>query len=159
MTQIIKPTLRRYKTTNQPSVFLAGSIEMGTASPWHDEVAEHLNGYASLVYNPRRDDWDSTWVQEIGAEQFNAQVNWELDMIEAADAVFFYFEPNTKSPITLLELGIVAASKPARAVVVCPAGFWRKGNVDIVCERAGLPVRETIDEGLKRFQALLGTLI
>lgn len=158
MTHVIQPPLRRYKTTSEPSVFLAGSIEMGGAAPWHEAVAAQLNGYASMIYNPRRDDWDSTWVQSIEEENFNVQVNWELDMIGVADAIFFYFEPGTKSPITLLELGIVAATKPQNTVVVCPEGFWRKGNVDIVCERVEIPVRTDIESGIQRFQHLLETL-
>jgi len=44
-----------------------------------------------------------------------------------------YFDKNTKSPITLLELGLFARS--GKLVVCCPDGFWRKGNVAIVCER------------------------
>jgi hypothetical protein len=48
-----------------------------------------------------------------------------------------YFDPNTKSPISLLELGLFAQSK--KLIVCCPRGFWRKGNVDITCDRYGIP--------------------
>lgn len=44
-----------------------------------------------------------------------------------------YFDPKTKSPITLLELGLFARSQ--KLIVYCPTGYWRKGNVDVVCER------------------------
>ena len=44
-----------------------------------------------------------------------------------------YFDPKTKSPISLLELGLFA--KSGKLVVCCPDGFWKKGNVDIVCQR------------------------
>ena len=44
-----------------------------------------------------------------------------------------YFDPNTKSPISLLELGLFA--KSGKLIVYCPEGFWRKGNVDVVCKR------------------------
>ncbi len=55
-----------------------------------------------------------------------------------------YFDPNTKSPISLLELGLYAASD--KLTVCCPEGFWRKGNVDIVCERYGVEQVDTIEE-------------
>ena len=29
----------------------------------------------------------------------------------------------------------------------CPEGFWRKGNVDIVCERFGIPCVEDFEQG------------
>jgi hypothetical protein len=45
----------------------------------------------------------------------------------------FYFAPGTKAPISLLELGLIAPRK--QAVVCCPPGFWRKTNVDVICDR------------------------
>jgi len=52
-----------------------------------------------------------------------------------------YFDPNTKSPITLLELGlftVVDRVVKQKIIVCCPTGFWRKGNVDVVCRRYGI---------------------
>jgi hypothetical protein len=49
-----------------------------------------------------------------------------------------YFDPATKAPVTLLELGLAAES--GKTVVCCPDGFWRKGNVDIVCKRYRIPL-------------------
>ena len=48
------------------------------------------------------------------------------------------------SPISLLEFGLHARS--GKMVVFCPEGFWRKGNVDIVCERYGIPQVEEMEE-------------
>ena len=42
------------------------------------------------------------------------------------------FDINTKSPISLLESGLFA--KSGKLVILCPEGFWRKGNIDVVCE-------------------------
>ena len=47
-----------------------------------------------------------------------------------------YFDPNTKSPVSLLELGLYAHTGKLR--VCCPDGFWRKGNVDVICARFGI---------------------
>ena len=58
-----------------------------------------------------------------------------------------YFDPKTKSPITLLEMGLHATDE--RVVVCCPEGFFRKGNVDIVCKRYDIKMTETYDELLK----------
>lgn len=67
---------------------------------------------------------------------FRGQVEWELDAQERADFVMLYFDPATKSPISLLELGLFHH----KMLVCCPNGFWRKGNVDIVCQRYGVPM-------------------
>jgi hypothetical protein len=55
-----------------------------------------------------------------------------------------YFAPDTKSPITLLELGL--ASRSGRLVVCCPAGFWRRGNVEVVCARHGVRVVDDLSK-------------
>jgi hypothetical protein len=31
-----------------------------------------------LVLNPRREDWDSSWIQSIDNPQFREQVEWEI---------------------------------------------------------------------------------
>lgn len=129
-----------------PTVFLGGSIEMGTARMWQEDVAKFFEKANVILLNPRRDNWDSSWEQDISNPQFAEQVNWELDMIDLADMVLMYFDPATKSPISLLELGYLATSD--RLIVVCPQGFWRKGNVDVICQREGITVFETLDEAL-----------
>lgn len=143
---VVTPPTRRYaKPGPQKSLFLAGSIEMGAAEDWQSKAIVKLSPIASIIYNPRRADWDSSWSQTIDHPEFNAQVTWELDMIQEADIVIFYFDPNTKSPITLMELGIACASKPSKTYVACPAGFWRRGNVEITCERFGVPFFDSLD--------------
>jgi hypothetical protein len=55
-----------------------------------------------------------------------------------------YFASGSQSPITLLELGILTAT-PEKVSVVCEEGFWRKGNVDIVCDIYDIPMFKSID--------------
>lgn len=130
-----------------PRIFLAGSIEMGVAENWQTRVAKDMADYDVVLLNPRRDDWDSSWKQSIDDPQFNEQVTWELDGISGANIVIFYFDPNTKSPITLMELGIACSPDMWGDVIVCcPDGFWRKGNVEIVCNRFDIPVVNTYEE-------------
>lgn len=121
-----------------PSVFLAGSIEMGRAEPWQDELIQRWKERDVLLLNPRRAAWDASWVQSIENPEFRAQVEWELDAQERADLILMYFAPQTQSPITLLELGLFARSQ--KLLVACPEGFWRRGNVEVVCARYKIPL-------------------
>jgi len=137
-------------------IFLAGSIEVGLAEGWQELVAPKIAAAIEclatdertiatdhfVLLNPRRDDWDSTWKQTRDDPQFRGQVTWELSSLQRADWILMYFDPATRSPISLLELGLHAGS--GKLVVVCPDGFWRKGNVDIVCEFYGIVQRETL---------------
>lgn len=129
---------------DKPSVFLAGSIEMGSAEDWQTKLAKLLIEQGYNVFNPRRKDWDSSWKQTINDPQFSEQVRWELDALEEADAIIMYFDPATKSPVSMLELGLYANS--GKMAVICPEGFWRKGNVDIVCEKYDIMMYKTIEE-------------
>lgn len=147
----IKPPndFKAYLLSSRPSIFLAGSIEMGMAEDWQKRVVNSLKDVNCTILNPRRDVWDKTWVQSKDNPKFREQVEWELDGIESANAVFFYFDPNTKSPITLMELGLVAGSNTQFCYVCCPEGFWRKGNVDIVCERNDITMFESLDVAIE----------
>ena len=117
------------------TIFLAGSIEMGKAENWQERIEKEFEdiSFDATLLNPRRLDWDSSWEQSITNHYFVEQVEWELDALEKSDIIFMYFDPNTKSPISLLELGLFACS--GKLVVCCPDGFYRKGNVDIVCKK------------------------
>ena len=150
MVREIKPNSPKHERTgDEIEIFLAGSIEMGKAELWGLKVIEALSVLKDsniTVFNPRRDDWDSSWVQEQSNPQFNHQVNWELNRLDTCDIVFMYFSPETKSPISLLELGRYIGIK--EMIVCCPKGFWRKGNVDILCTRTGTPVFEDLDSAI-----------
>lgn len=130
-----------------PSIFLGGSIEMGTAELWQDKVIRQLvaKGVDGIVLNPRRPDWDISWEQSPSNHHFKEQVDWEIQALQQSGLAAFYFDPNTKAPITLFELGLAAGSQQT-SVVYCPDGFWRKGNVDIYCQRFGIQQVTSHDE-------------
>jgi len=140
-------TEAQYKT----KIFLAGSIEMGKAENWQEELISHLKDRNLTIYNPRRLDWDSSWEQKIENPKFREQVEWELEHLEKADIVVMYLAPNTISPISLLELGL----HTKKLVICCPEGFSRKGNVDIVAARYRIPItndKQKLIEFLKNFK-------
>jgi hypothetical protein len=132
-----------YKKSYKDIVFLAGSIEMGAAEDWQTIVTKMLDDFDIGILNPRRDDWDSTWVQDKGCPQFYEQVTWELEALDDADLIIMYFVPGTNSPISLLELGLCAQSN--KLIVGCPDGFYRRGNVQIVCEKYDVELYDTLD--------------
>jgi hypothetical protein len=149
--------MREVKAPARPALevrlFLAGSIEMGAAEQWQQRVVDELTDAGNVVIlNPRRADWDSTWCQEAADPRFLEQVSWELDMLEAADVVVMYLDPGTRSPVSLLELGLCARSGKLR--VCCPPGYWRRGNVEVVCLRYGIPLFGTLDELIGDLRAL-----
>lgn len=128
------------------SVFLAGSIEMNKATNWQQKCEVELEKLYH-IFNPRRENWDSSWKQIITNPNFKEQVEWELNALEKADWIILFFEGSTKPPISLLEFGLFA--KGNKLLVVCQDQFWRKGNVDIVCEKYKIPQFKDLDGVIK----------
>ena len=141
---------------SKKSVFLAGSIEMGVAEDWQTIIGDWFLSLGWNVFNPRRTDWDSSWIQSYDNPQFNQQVSWELNALEKSDVILMYLDPNTKSPISLLELGLHATSK--KLYVVCPDGFWRRGNVEMVCSTYDIPLFNTLEE-YKKYMKIFDKLV
>jgi hypothetical protein len=144
MANVIKPPSPLKFDMKYPSLFLAGSIEMGHAENWQSRVESAFSNSNIVILNPRRDAWDSSWEQSINNPTFKEQVEWELEAQELATLIMMYFAPTTKAPITLLELGLSARS--GKLVVCCPDGYWRKGNVEVVCTKYKVPMVANIDE-------------
>jgi len=125
------------------SVFLAGSIG-GSEEDWQKKISEAVKDFSKVIFNPRREGWDNSWEQSIDNRQFKEQVDWELEHLEKADLIVMHLVPETMSPISLLEFGLYARS--GKLVVYCPNGFWRKGNIDITCQRYNIPQVEKFEE-------------
>ncbi|WP_080779364.1 nucleoside 2-deoxyribosyltransferase domain-containing protein [Chryseobacterium phocaeense] len=124
-------------------IFLGGSIDMGNAEDWQAKVTGALSEKDIILFNPRRDDWNKDWKPVSTEPNFRKQLEWELEALEKSDIIIMYFTPKSQSPISLLELGLYARTN--KLMVVCPEGYWRKGNVDIVCEKYQIKRYESID--------------
>lgn len=55
-----------------------------------------------------------------------------------------YFGKDSKAPISLMEVGL--GVRKGRMVVACPEGFYKRGNVQIVCGRFGVEVVDSVEE-------------
>jgi hypothetical protein len=144
MARVLKPPSPLDLSAGEWSLFLAGSIEMGQAEPWQAQVEQALADEDITLLNPRRDEWDASWEQSIRNPEFRQQVEWELGAQERASLIAMYFAPATRAPITLLELGLSARS--GKLVVCCPAGYWRRGNVEVVCARYNIPMVQELSQ-------------
>lgn len=135
---VIFPPSQIPTAEGQLKVFLAGSIHLGKAIDWQAEVIYQLakRDWRGIVLNPRRPAWDETWESSIHNPNFVEQVNWELQGLEIADKIVYYFAPETYAPVSMFEFGLHARS--GKVIVCCPEGFWRKGNIDVVCARYGI---------------------
>ncbi|KAF2844613.1 hypothetical protein T440DRAFT_473246, partial [Plenodomus tracheiphilus IPT5] len=117
------PTYRKF------TVFTAGSIEMGAAVNWQRLMVTQLSHLPITVCNPRKGKWDQSITQQATDKFFKQQVDWELDALEQADVICFFFDTETKTPVSLFELGLWSASD--KVVVCCGEKYWKAGNVQL----------------------------
>lgn len=100
-------------------LFLAGGIS--NCPDWQSDVIKRLKDWKGIAFNPRRTDFNM-------AEDGRLQIQWEHDHLIKADGVLFWFPAETLCPITLFELGKIAAgSKPMW--VGCHPEYKRRDDV------------------------------
>lgn len=153
MKMILAP--QKLPRKSHPVIFLAGSIEMGQAEDWQSLIAKRLENYSGTLLNPRREHWGYDWKQSIKDKRFKEQLEWELSGLRNSNYIVMYFAPDSKSPISLLELGLFSRSH--RLICCCPKKFWRHGNVEFICQKFKIPLVDDLDglvDKLKRMRIL-----
>lgn len=136
----------KYPDINRPSLVLFGTIEKDPLNNWASNLSTKLSDLNIQILNPRRDDWDNTWKEDVSFAPFRENVEWEMAHAEKADLVVLCFRAGSECHITLLELGMHAARFGERTVVCCEEGFHKRGNVEIVCGRFGAVCVKTTEE-------------
>ena len=130
----------RKPITNQ-SIFLAGTIDDGKSEDWQSKLIEELSDHEITILNPRRNNWG-----DLSDNELRKQITWELDHLEKADIIFMYIIGTSKSPISLLEMGIHI--KDSKLIVVCEPEFYRYENVKITCEYYNAELYDSLGLGI-----------
>ena len=125
-------------------IFLAGTIDMGNSRDWQMERYDRFSRMDGryILFNPRQEHWDASRPGEM-----DYQVRWELDHLEEADMIIMYILGASKSPISLLEMGLHA--KSGKMHVICEKDFYRYDNVRITCEYYGVPLYNDLENFLE----------
>lgn len=145
MLTIITPEDIKNKWANKldtKSIFLAGTIDNGDSMNWQDKVINELInlGVKNLeIYNPRREHWNSN-----SKEELEKQIKWEQDHLDAANIIVMVLLDDSKSPISLLELGLYAKSK--KLIVFCTPNFYRWDNVRLTCEKYNIELIQDVNQ-------------
>ena len=115
------------------SVFLAGTIDNGNSKNWQKEVIEEFRNinlpYNLDIFNPRVKEWNPNST----TKDIEFQIKWEQEHLDKADLICMVLSDNSKSPISLLEMGLYAHS--GKLIVFCTDKFYRYDNVRLTCEK------------------------
>lgn len=144
--KIIKPN-SPIQVIDGVSIFLAGTIDNGKSINWQLEMEDILKDYNVTLLNPRRDNWNPN----SSRAEMVKQINWEMDNLDKCDVIFMNILEESLSPITLLELGLYANS--GKMIVSCHEEFWRKINVDVVCDRFNIPRYDNFDDAITKLKS------
>ncbi|KAI7786263.1 hypothetical protein LA080_004084 [Diaporthe eres] len=126
------------------SIFLAGPTEISWRAGFIAALRQRLTSTNITVFDPFQPRWDGTWREDVDKDpRFAAQVDWELAAQDTAATIAVFFHADSKAPVSLLELGLCARS--GKAVVGCEPGYWKRGNVQAVCHRYGVPLADSLD--------------
>lgn len=147
-----------YDNDSYFKIFLAGTIDNGEAEDWQRSIYHSLffmiepvvitygqdyvtppGKYNVVMYSPRRNDWK----EDATTEDIEKQIRWEQDKLEKADLIVMVLQDNSKSPISLLELGLYG--REGKLICFCTKNFYRYTNVKLTCEKFLIPFKETIN--------------
>jgi len=124
-------------------VFLAGTIDNGDSEDWQEKLIhmmdDELKNRFLIAFNPRRKNWDAN----AGSDAVEKQIKWEEDRLDESDLIVMVIKEGSKSPISLLELGLYGPS--GRMIVFCNDKFYRYTNVKMTCEKYLIPLVNSTD--------------
>jgi hypothetical protein len=117
---------------------------MGSGVDWQKDVADFFEKAPGnwVLFNPRQEFWDPSRENEM-----DYQVNWELSHLEQSDFIIMNILETSKSPISLLELGLFARS--GKMAVACDTKFYRYNNVKITCQKYGVHLYPNLEALLR----------
>lgn len=128
---------------NTKSVFLAGTIDNGNSFNWQESIVNRCQDLDITFYNPRRKQWTDSPLPS----QLEYQIKWEQEHLDNADIIIMCLLDDSKSPVSLLELGLYAQS--GRLIVFCNPEFYRYTNVKLTCQKYNIPLYKVNLDNMK----------
>lgn len=128
----------------EPSIkiFLAGTIDLGNSIDWQKQVEDYYKksnfNFNITIFNPRTVHYND--------DNIRNQINWELNHLEEADIIIMNILGNSKSPISLMELGLYAKSD--KLYVICEKDFYRYTNVEETCKFYNIKLKNSLEDFL-----------
>lgn len=153
--QVIRAPARPQQT-HRLSIFLGGTASDTGEPDWRDTLNKGLADQAVAIFDPKRDDWDSTWREDFSDTRWADQIQWELDMQDTADIIVVLFHGVTAAPISLAEMGM--AARTGKLIACALDGYCKKGYVEAVCRKFKAPFVRSEDELRRVVMERLGEL-
>ncbi len=122
---------------NQRSIFLAGSMDHKQEGSWREEIIAEFG--TNDIFDPT-----NTHHDELNTEQMKHHIVWELGALQQSDLILLNFLKESKSPISLVELGMYVTSN--KLIFICPKEFYKSDYVHTLCNKYNTPIFNTLNE-------------
>lgn len=114
-------------------VYLSGAM---TGEDWQSKFTNELDSLRVDVFSPR-------YPSSHTVTPPDGLFEWEIDHMSIANVIAFNFIPDEDCSSALIALGMYA--KTDRIIVCCPDGFFKKGDIDALCNREDIPQVDSLD--------------
>lgn len=129
------------KEKNSTYCFLAGSIDFDSSHSWREKVKKELKGTIRF-FDPTRIEHN-----DFTDAQMKEHIEWELDALKLSDRILLNLLPESKSPISLVELGLYVQSD--KLIVVCPKSFYKRRYIETICNKYDTVLFDNLDEAIE----------
>ena len=129
------------KEKNKSYYFLAGSMDFNSGDSWREKVVNELKE-SVCIFDPTRIEHN-----DFSDAQMKEHIEWELDALALSDRILLNLLPSSKSPISLVELGLYVES--AKLIVVCPESFYQRRYIETICNKYDTVLFDNLDEGIE----------
>ncbi|CAL2083375.1 nucleoside 2-deoxyribosyltransferase domain-containing protein [Tenacibaculum sp. 190524A02b] len=132
------------KENNYQYYFLAGSIDYQSKTPWRKTIIEKSSKRIHF-FDPTNKNHHN-----LSDTEMKNQIEWELNTLELSDKIILNFLGYSKSPISLVEMGLYAQS--GKLIIICPPEFYQNRYMYPLASKYNIPLFKNLCEFLDSFQ-------
>ncbi len=127
-------------------VFLAGSMCIDKEDNWRKNVIKNYANDFDFI-DPTNENHNL-----LNDSLMKKHINWELEGLELSDIIFMNLLPESKSPISMVELGLYARSN--KLIICCPENFYQYRYINALAKKYNVTLFSELDKGIQYLKKL-----
>ncbi|SEC82566.1 Nucleoside 2-deoxyribosyltransferase like [Tenacibaculum sp. MAR_2009_124] len=132
------------KSNSKKLVFLAGSLSIDKIDNWRNTLVNSYSTNFDFI-DPTNDNYVL-----LNTSQMEKHINWELEGLELSDIIFMNLLPESKSPISMVELGLYAKSN--KLIICCPEIFYQYRYIKTIAKKYNAALFTELEKGIQHLK-------
>ncbi|CAM1372061.1 nucleoside 2-deoxyribosyltransferase domain-containing protein [Tenacibaculum xiamenense] len=125
-------------------VFLAGSMCIDKEDDWRKNVIKNFANVFDFI-DPTNENHNL-----LNDSQMEHHINWELEGLELSDIILMNLLPESKSPISMVELGLYARSN--KLIICCPENFYQYRYIKTLAKKYNVALFTELEKGIQHLK-------